>query len=418
MKLTSALHNASHTVLVSFLALGLAGYVPTGNCANNVSSLAGVYSTAHPLTVDGVKVQTDGFIEIEPNGRITAFERDGEGPASVGNGCYRRASGTATNAGLQGRILTSGISPRGDGVYQTLAGNGDIFGILVEQGTNGGMRWFFHSGRANSTVTINGNKNVVNSTDKSSYSISGPALASPTPEQLHSMLCRADKSDPPYAKPDSGSQVSLASIAAPQTARGVVAATGNALAIDSIRQPVSPGSRVNSSPLGAAVPFEFGKPIDAAALAKLGIPPDSPKAKIFVNWAQKVTSDPDIKAYFFPNNNSPVVGTDASSRALGLLDGMERISRDDRDRLTAMTARAISNAPPDCGGTRNLQVITSRYLSLATQSDDELQAQLQTLFDFLKQSAQSTPPPPATDCGTAFAGKTRTLGVYRRRPET
>lgn len=154
---------------------------------------SGVYSSAHPITINGVKVQTNGYIEIDHAGRITAFEQEGEGSTSIGSGCYLLAAGTATNAGLQGRILTLGVSPRGDTAYQTRAGDYDTFGILVEPAANGGMRWFFHWGGPNSTVTLNGSRNVANSSNRSSYSISGPALASPTPDQLRSMLCRADK---------------------------------------------------------------------------------------------------------------------------------------------------------------------------------------------------------------------------------
>src|SRR5471032_992355 len=171
----------TYILTIPFLALGLAGYVQTGYCADNVSSLAGVYSSAHPIKIDGVRVPTNGYIEIDQNGQITAFEQDGEGPASVGSGCYRLATGTATNAGLQERILTPGVSPRGDAVYQTLAGDGDTFGVLVAPGASGDMQWFFHSSRGNNTVTVNGTKNVINSTKQLSYSISGPALASPTP---------------------------------------------------------------------------------------------------------------------------------------------------------------------------------------------------------------------------------------------
>lgn len=108
-------------------------------------------------------------------------------------------------------------------------------------------------------------------------------------------------------------------------------------------------------------------------------------------------SDPDIKAYFTPANTDPAAArTVALSRALTMLDGMQRISQEDRDSLIGMTTLALQNAPPDCGGTKNLQVITSRYLALGTESDETLQAQLQATFDLVKQSTQNTPPPQIT----------------------
>ncbi len=173
----------------SLLALGLAACAHVG-WASDVSALAGVYSSAHQVTINGVKLLTTGYIEINQTGSITAFEQEGEGPAAVGSGCYLLASGTATNAGLQGRTLMLGESPMGDAVYQTIAGDKDLFGILVEPAANGDMRWFFHWGKPNSTVTVIGSQNVVNASNQASYSINGPALSSPTPDQLRSMLCR------------------------------------------------------------------------------------------------------------------------------------------------------------------------------------------------------------------------------------
>ena len=57
-----------YVAVISFLALGLAGRAQIGNCADNVASLAGVYSSAHLVTIDGAKVPTSGYIEIEQNG--------------------------------------------------------------------------------------------------------------------------------------------------------------------------------------------------------------------------------------------------------------------------------------------------------------------------------------------------------------
>jgi TonB family protein len=381
--------------IILLLALGLR-YAQMGNCACNVSSLTGVYSSAHRITIDGVKVLTNGYIEIDQNGQITAFEQDNEGPASVGSGCYRLAAGTATNAGLQGRILTPGVSPRGDAVYQTLAGDGDIFGILVEPGPGGDMQWFFHWERANSTVTINGSKNVVNSVDQSSYSINGPALASPTAAQLHTMLCHTDTADPPHVTQDFAFHAQQPKIDITQADQRIAAAS-DSVALNIARLRTRSGSVVNSpSPLTVALPFEFGKPVDTTALARFGITSGSSKAKILTDWAQKVAADPDIKTYFLDTSTDPTASTFALSRTLGFLDGMQRISREDREQLTRISTRALDSAPPDCGGARNLQVITSRYLSFEAESDEELQAQLNAAFNLLKQSTLSTPPPQIT----------------------
>jgi TonB family protein len=385
-------------LIVPFLALGLAGYAQTGDCANSVSSLAGVYSSAHPVTINGVRVPTNGYIEIAQNGQITAFEQDGEGPASVGRGCYRLAAGTATNAGLQERILTPGVSPRGDAVYQTLAGDGDTFGVLVNPSASGDLQWFFHWGHANSTVTVNGSKNVVNSTNQLSYSISGPALASPTPVQLRNMLCHTDTSGLPPVKPDFVFHAQQTNADATQAGQRVAAAASKPVVANAVAPSSVPASVINApSPLAAALPFEIGKPIDTTAFARLGIPSGSSKETILKEWAQSLVSDPDIRTYFSTTHTDPATArTFALSHALGVLDGMQRISQVDRELLIGMTTRALDNAPPDCGGTKNLQVITSRYLSLETESDGELRAQLHAIFNLLKQSTQNTPPPQIT----------------------
>lgn len=148
-----------------------------------------------------------------------------------------------------------------------------------------------------------------------------------------------------------------------------------------------------NAPLLGALPFEFGKPVDAALLARFGIAPGSSKDRLLEDWAKKLASDPDIKNYLAPSDNPTPSGAFVMSRALGILDGMARISRDDRERLMEMSTRALDNAPADCGGVKNLQSITTHYLSMGTESDEEFGAQLQAIFDMLKQATQSTPPP-------------------------
>jgi TonB family protein len=378
-------------LVIPFLALALAGCAQTGSAANDISPLAGVYSTAHPVTVNGVKLQTNGYMEIDRNGLITAFEQDGEGPASVGGGCLKFAAGTATNAGLQERMLAPGVSPRGDAVYQTLTADGDTFGILAKPSPSGNLKWFFHWARANNTVTIDGSRNVVNSGNRSSYSISGPALASPTPEQLRTMLCHADALETPPVTPNF-----VFHAAQPRAYAGPVASAP--VAASAVSQSAIPASTDNSpSTLGAALPFEIAKSFGTNPFAGFGISPDSPKQKILREWAQSIVSDPDIQAYYHSANMDPAtVKTAVLSRMVSLLDAMQRLSQEDREQLNALTTRALDNAPADCGGTKSLQVITSRYTSLETESDSELRAQLHALFDLVKLSTVNTPVPQIT----------------------
>ncbi|WP_241495839.1 energy transducer TonB [Paraburkholderia monticola] len=183
--------------------------------------------------------------------------------------------------------------------------------------------------------------------------------------------------------------------ARPSASASVATAASNP---DAAHPPTIASPATGPSLLSTALPLQPGKPLDAAELANhYGIPADSSKAKLLADWVQKLTADPDIQRYYLSSDNDPATaGPAALARALGVLDGMARISQEDREQLLGLTTRALNNAPPDCGGLRNLQMITSRYLSMATESDAELQAQLQAMFNLIKQSTQTTPLPQVT----------------------
>lgn len=342
--------------LAPILALGLAGCAHTG-FANDVSSLAGVYSSAHPVTINGVKLQTNGYVVIDRTGHITAFEQQGEGPASVGSGCYLPATGTATNAGLQGRLLTPGVSPRGDAVYQTLAGDYDTFGILAEQGSDGNVRWFFHSGPRNNTVTINGNRNVVNASNHTSYSISGPALSSPTPDQLRSMICHAEN------EPDS---VAARGTAAPQAST-------------------------------ISVPPALQQAVEQATLQRLGVDPGSRKAEIVLQWGKKIATDPEIRQLAANRAAQPGAGTpDAAAKAQAAVTGLLSVTPEQRSRMMELTVKVLDGIPEDCGGLKSLPLILNRY-AIPTLSEDDLGDYLGLMFTSLKQSAHHAPLAHVTD---------------------
>lgn len=178
-------------------------------------------------------------------------------------------------------------------------------------------------------------------------------------------------------------------------ATGIATAASNAPAADGLAAPSFPAMSVVPALLPAAVPIKFGYPIDVAGLVKLSIAPNSPKAFMITAWAQKLGSDPDIKG-FYAEGDPATAGAFPLTRVQALLDGMARVSPEDRAQLADLTTRALDDAPLDCGGLKNLPAITSHYLSLADESDDELRRQLQAIFDLLKQSAQTDSPPQIT----------------------
>jgi TonB family protein len=217
------------------------------------------------------------------------------------------------------------------------------------------------------------------------------------------MLCHTDTADVPEVTHHFAFHMQRPGAAANQADPGIAAAgnpvsASNAVVANSAHQVDLPESLTQpSSPLAAALPFELGKPLDATAIARLGVTPNSPRAQMLKEWGQKLITDPDIKAFLLAKPDDLVAARKtAFLRAVDMMDGMQRISQQDRERLSEMSTLAFTNAPADCGGTRNIQQITSRYLSLEAESDDEFQGQLQAIFDLLKQSTQTTPPPQVT----------------------
>ncbi|WP_322028892.1 TonB family protein [Paraburkholderia sp. J76] len=185
---------------------------------------------------------------------------------------------------------------------------------------------------------------------------------------------------------------------AARAGQGAVAPAGNlAGSITNPSRVSSPAGMTSPPLLATALPFEFGKPPDAAALAsKLGIAPGSSKAELLADWARKLMADADIRKYFLSASDPATAGPVALTHALGVMDALARISPEDREQLMGMQTRALDNAPSDCGGSKDLRIISARYLSLETESDDALRAQLQAMFDVLKQSTQTTAPATVT----------------------
>jgi hypothetical protein len=155
-----------------------------GGCAPGVSSLSGLYSAAHPVTVEGKRVEVDAYLNIDRNGRLTAYSVPENG---AGGACYRLAAGTDTNAGLQGLLLKPATAPTGDPSFEVQAGV-DRFGILAKPSPEGNVLWYLHSDAHNNTVNVHGLRNIV--TDgPHSFSISGAPLSAPPLNILRNTSC-------------------------------------------------------------------------------------------------------------------------------------------------------------------------------------------------------------------------------------
>jgi hypothetical protein len=168
---------------VIFSALTFCGYAYAGELSGERVSVAGLYSTEHYADACR-KIKEEGYINIDEDGKMTVYGENSHASIDV---CYRLSSGREANATLQGRTLVPGISWKGEPDYQVKVGD-DTFGILTEPGSDGNVRWSFHSGKRNSSVNVAGIWNVVNAGDNL-YTISGPPLTSPTLSELQAMKC-------------------------------------------------------------------------------------------------------------------------------------------------------------------------------------------------------------------------------------
>lgn len=132
--------------------------------------------------------------------------------------------------------------------------------------------------------------------------------------------------------------------------------------------------------------------IQAASLQKLGIAPDSTKAALLKQWGKRIHDDPDVSRFFGAGpNHASMTALPPQLRTEFYAEGTLRITPEQRSKLTEMVLKALDNAPPDCGGVKNTSLVTSRYLSLATLSDADLDASMAISYAILKQSALQTP---------------------------
>ena len=151
---------------------------------NDDQSISGLFSAAHQISnVDG-DIMVKDFVNIDRSGKMTVYL---QGMNHAGQECYVLASGSETNASLQGRVLAPGKSPLGDPDYEIKIGD-DIFGILKQRDTKGGLQWFFYIKKFNKTYKVTGAGNAVQFLGQF-YALNGKVLESPTLDQLQAKQC-------------------------------------------------------------------------------------------------------------------------------------------------------------------------------------------------------------------------------------
>jgi hypothetical protein len=182
------LHRFALAALVVELALG--GCASAGDMSGGGGpGIAGLYSTAHRVTIDGDMITTAGYLLIAADGKVTVYTHRSATPDSPKRDCYAPAKDTETDGPLQGRFLNPGKAPTGEPDYEVTV-NGVAFGILADGARGEPVRWFVHSYRANNTVNVHGLQDVVNISGQT-YSISGSPLPSAVLDTVRSKPCDA-----------------------------------------------------------------------------------------------------------------------------------------------------------------------------------------------------------------------------------
>ncbi|SAL62811.1 protein TolA [Caballeronia peredens] len=163
------------------------------------------------------------------------------------------------------------------------------------------------------------------------------------------------------------------------------------------------GDRLSLS--SANTVLSLDQAIQSARLNKLGVQPDSPNGIIILGWAERLRNDPDIDRFLKQPNNTNVASQNASSRENYFAEGILRLSPEERDRVFATSLRALDNAPPDCGGVKNVATVVSRFMPLSTMSPAEVDSYFSAVFSIFKKTALRTPMAGVTDTERAQALK-------------
>ncbi|HTH59670.1 MAG TPA: TonB family protein [Paraburkholderia sp.] len=152
------------------------------------------------------------------------------------------------------------------------------------------------------------------------------------------------------------------------------------------------GPATSANATTPAAPSSLDEAIAAARLQKLGIAPDSSKAALIKRWGERMRNDPDVARFLGHGPNQPnVFLLSPSLRAGFFVEAMLRLSPEDRTTYAEVTTKAFDNAPPDCGGVKDMSQVIARYTSLGTMSDAELDAYFRVVYDIFKQSALQSP---------------------------
>ncbi|RKP57787.1 hypothetical protein D7S86_07595 [Pararobbsia silviterrae] len=174
---------------------------------------------------------------------------------------------------------------------------------------------------------------------------------------------------------------------------GAAAATGDAQAGDT--SVASAASASGTSTKGtttnaAAAPSSLASSMDAeqktllSTLENIDLGQDPAKAEVLKHWVRRVSEDRDISRMLKDNAGKPPFAT-----ASIYIDGMLRITPDERTALFALSADAHAAAPKTCVPVA--QMIFANSTAVGAMSAADLGQFFDVVYDMLKQSAIDVP---------------------------
>jgi hypothetical protein len=141
----------------------------------------------------------------------------------------------------------------------------------------------------------------------------------------------------------------------------------------------------------AASPLE--QAIRVQHLRKLGIEPDSSKARILDKWAETIRTDPDIAASMPGGTAGAGLGLiDPATGTAYIRNGLPRLSAAERSEFFGLLVGIYDRSvPQDCFGLTDPQEIMRRAISFGSMSDAQTDTYFRLIYRMIHQAAINAP---------------------------
>lgn len=142
----------------------------------------------------------------------------------------------------------------------------------------------------------------------------------------------------------------------------------------------------------AAPMLTLQQAVREAMWEKLGVAPNSPRAKLLESWFRRFHDDPDVGRYFDHGpNHASYSSLNPVYRAVLVNEAILRVTPEQRSKMFQLISLAFDAAPADCGGVKSTPVVISRNMPWGTMSDADINAEFEILFAMFKQESVRAP---------------------------